>query len=177
MMLGDKNFHDAAKEMRKWACLTCTEAEGRHGDPVTHTFEEVCPRGGRPPSSPLADSGEREVAVTGAMREPNHLRFDLIPYEALDRMAQHYANGAKKYAPRNWEKGLSMQRCFTSAVNHLFKYARNKALNLPMEEDHLAAAAWNIFSMMTYEKRIERGWLPESLDDFDPIAPAETQQG
>lgn len=103
------------------------------------------------------------------MREPNPLRFDLIPYEPLDRLALHYSNGAQKYAARNWEKGLSFKRCFTSTVNHLFKWSRNKALNLPMEEDHLAAAVWNIFAIMTYEKRIERGWIAGDIDDFETV--------
>ena len=34
------------------------------------------------------------------------------------------------------------------------------------DEDHLAAAAWNIFAMMHQEHQLERGFLPVELDDL-----------
>lgn len=104
----------------------------------------------------LPDSGTREKFNTGAVRDVQvgKGRFDLISPEALMRLAVHYENGAKKYDDRNWEKGIPISRCFSSAVRHLFKWLAGSR-----EEDHLAAAAWNIFAIMHYEK-----YNPEQLD-------------
>ena len=55
--------------------------------------------------------------------------------------------GAGKYAPRNWEKGIPWSRCLDSALRHLNKFQRGMT-----DEDHLAAAAWNIFAIIHYQE-------------------------
>jgi hypothetical protein len=110
----------------------------------------------RQEESHLMDSGMREHLETGAMREPSigKGRFDLLPPAMLMRVAQHYENGAKKYAERNWEKGIPASRCFSSAIRHLFKWLAGST-----EEDHLAAAIWNIACLIQWEDV-----MPEMMD-------------
>lgn len=94
-------------------------------------------------------SDERlEYTDGGAVREPatGKGRYDLISPYGLDRLAHWYEAGATKYPVRNWEKGIPYSRCLDSALRHLNKYRMN--LN---DEDHLAAAAWNIFAIMHYQ--------------------------
>ena len=107
-------------------------------------------------SSGLEDSGQREDYGTGAVRdvETGKGRYDLIPPLPLKRLAQHYENGALKYQDRNWEKGIPVSRCFSSAVRHLYRW-----LDGERGEDHLAAAVWNIFAMMHHEVH-----FPELVD-------------
>lgn len=99
-------------------------------------------------SSGLNDTGQRTEFETGALRETveGKGRFDLIPFQGLMRTAQHYENGSKKYADRNWEKGLSISRCLDSAARHLAKYADGWD-----DEDHLAAVVWNCYAIMFYD--------------------------
>ena len=87
--------------------------------------------------------------ATGALRESkvNKGRFDLISPHALRRLAIHYELGAEVHAPRNWEKGLLSSECFSSAVRHLFQWIAGMR-----DEDHLAAAVWNIFCIMHFEE-------------------------
>ncbi len=94
------------------------------------------------------DTGNRIPMGTGAIRDTqeNKGRFDLISPHAMMRLAKHYENGAKKYEDRNWEKGIPASRCFSSCVRHLFQW-----LSGDREEDHLAAAAWNIFCILDFE--------------------------
>ena len=96
----------------------------------------------------IHDSGERQEFATGAVRDPakGKGRYDLITPHALHRLALHYEAGAAKYADRNWEKGIPASRCFDSAVRHLFKWAIGLS-----DEDHLAAAAWNLFAIMHFQ--------------------------
>ena len=105
------------------------------------------------------DSGERMSYGEGmAVREPNagKGRYDLVSPFAMRRLAQHYEEGAKKYADRNWEKGMPFSRYVDSAKRHLDKYVMGMT-----DEDHLAATAWNIFAIMHHQ---ELGQL--ELDDM-----------
>jgi hypothetical protein len=93
----------------------------------------------------LKDSGERRSFSSGAVRDGalGKGRFDLIPPQAMFRYARHMELGAIKYAPRNWEKGMEHGVYIDSALRHLEKYKDGWD-----DEDHLAAAIWNIASLM-----------------------------
>lgn len=97
----------------------------------------------------LPDSGTRREFVTGAVRdaEEGKGRYDLISVFALRRLAKHYEAGAKKYNDRNWEKGIPFHSFIDSAKRHLDKYIMGWK-----DEDHLAAAAWNVFCLMHFEE-------------------------
>lgn len=106
--------------------------------------------------SNLKDSGTRELYETGAVRDNGEGkgRFDLMPFQGMMRLARHYENGAKKYKDRNWEKGMNISRYVDAAMRHLYKY-----LDGWNDEDHLSAAAWNLFAIMHHEAE-----LPEMQD-------------
>ena len=88
------------------------------------------------------------------MREPDEERgyYELLPPEPIRRLAVHYERGAKKYAPRNWEKGLPWSRCIRSLLRHAFQWLAGDR-----SEDHLAAVCWNAFALMEYEKSYPDG--------------------
>lgn len=98
----------------------------------------------------IDDGGERiSYGEQMAIREPTtgKGRYDLVSPFALDRLAKWYELGSQKYADRNWEKGMPFSRYIDSAKRHL-----NKFLMGMEDEDHLAAAAWNIFALMHHEE-------------------------
>jgi hypothetical protein len=72
----------------------------------------------------LPDSGKREEYSSGAVRDvaTGKGRFDLLPPHALMRLAQLYEVGATKYAARNWEKGIPLDRFIDSAFRHMCCY-------------------------------------------------------
>lgn len=110
----------------------------------------------------IKDSGERQEFDTGAKRDTQtgKGRFDLIPYEAQHEIACCYEEGAGKYDPRNWEKGIPVSRFMSSALRHMSKAASGYT-----DEPHLAQAAFNIMGAITTIKRVEMGQLPAELDD------------
>lgn len=95
------------------------------------------------------DSGERQVFETGAVRDiqAGKGRFDLISPVGERRLARRYEQGAVKYGDRNWQKGIPIGRCLDSAKRHINQYLEGNN-----EEDHLAAAAWNLFTAMHMEE-------------------------
>jgi len=111
----------------------------------------------------VKDSGKREAFDTGSQRDTREGkgRFDLLSPFVLERDSVHLENGARKYGDRNWEKGQPLSRYLDSAMRHLNKYLMGH-----LDEDHLAAARWNIAAIMHTELMIKMGLLPEELDDL-----------
>jgi hypothetical protein len=111
----------------------------------------------------VKDSGVREEMPTGSRRDTREGkgRYDLLPTFGLHRLAAHFENGSKKYGDRNWEIGQPLARMVDSALRHAFEYLQGRA-----DEDHLAAAVWNLICALDAEERIRRGLLPATLDDL-----------
>jgi hypothetical protein len=79
-------------------------------------------------------------------------------------LALRYERGAAHYGDRNWERGQPVSRVMDSAIRHACDYmAGNRA------EDHLAAAAWNLFAAIHYEEEAKAGRLPASLIDVQEV--------
>lgn len=82
-------------------------------------------------------------------------------YCAYNRLAIHYQNGAKKYDANNWRLGQPVSRYFDSANRHLWKILANQT-----DEDHYAALLWNLVAIIQTKIDVERGLLPQELDDY-----------
>ena len=111
----------------------------------------------------INDSGNRiSYGETKAIREPSSGkgRYDLVTPFGLDRLAKWYELGSSKYADRNWEKGMPFSRYLDSARRHLNKFVMGME-----DEDHLAAACWNIMAIMHHQelKQNELDDLPHYL--------------
>jgi hypothetical protein len=98
----------------------------------------------------LKDSGERRQFGTGAVRDRarGKGRFDLIPSQMMFRLARHFEAGAIKYSDRNWEQGMEISVYVDAALRHIEKYKDGWD-----DEDHLAAAIWNLAAIMHHEAK------------------------
>ncbi len=87
-------------------------------------------------------------------------RFDLISPFAEERLAKWFELGAKKYADRNWEKGMKFSRYLDSAKRHINKYVQGDET-----EDNLAAAVWNLMAIIHHEElgELENDDLPHYI--------------
>lgn len=95
-------------------------------------------------------------------------RYDLIPPEGIEALAQVYTAGAVKYAPRNWEKGMTYTRCFASLMRHAWAWMRGQDNDQETGLPHMAHVAWNALAIVTYQ---QRGFV--HLDDR-PNIPSDT---
>lgn len=104
----------------------------------------------------IQDSGNRREFETGAVRDIQEGKGDMvsIPWEAILRLSVHYENGAKKYERWNYRKGIPVSSFIDSACRHLAKYQCGMD-----DEDHLAAAAFNVLGAMLMENT-----MPEMID-------------
>ena len=106
----------------------------------------------------IKDSGKRQGFSSGAVRDTKEgkILWDLLPFEALKRVAQHYTNGAKKYTKNNWKLGIPTERFFSSALRHLIEYRLGET-----EEDHLSAVIFNILGIIFNEEKDKEGFNRE----------------
>lgn len=111
----------------------------------------------------VKDSGERRNFDTGSVRDKRtgKGRFDLMSPIVELRDAKHLENGAAKYGDRNWELGQNLSSYIDSAKRHISKYMEGHR-----DEDHLAAARWNLGALIHTEEMVKRGILPASLNDL-----------
>lgn len=120
----------------------------------------------------VKDSGERRKFQTGSVRDrrDGKGRFDLVSPIVEARDAKHLENGAKKYGDRNWERGQPLSNYLDSAKRHISHWQEGYR-----DEDHLAAARWNLACIIHTEEMIKRGLLPAELSDLPTYLPAATQ--
>ena len=71
------------------------------------------------------------------------LAFDGDYNTAYLEVSQHYADGAKKYADRNMEKGLPWHSMVDSALRHYTKWCRGDD-----DEPHARAVIWNLLTLL-----------------------------
>ena len=111
----------------------------------------------------IKDSGTRSNFTTGAVRDgqDGKGRMDLLPVRALIEVAKIFEAGAKKYAARNWEKGIPLSRYMDSGLRHAMKWLRGDR-----DEPHLAMACWNFLCLQDTQLRIAEGLLPMELNDL-----------
>ena len=72
----------------------------------------------------------------------------------LIEVSKHYEAGAKKYAERNWEKGIPLHCYIDSGVRHYLKYLRGDN-----DEPHDRAFIWNMLGALWTQKH-----KPELID-------------
>ena len=104
----------------------------------------------------IKDSGERTEFSSGACRDMHAGKGEMVsvPWEAILRLSVHYENGAAKYERWNFRKGIPVSSFIDSACRHLAKYQCGCD-----DEDHLAAAAFNVLGAMLMENT-----MPEMVD-------------
>src|SRR5437899_885084 len=80
-------------------------------------------------------------------------RYDLVPWDAMDKVAAVYGFGCQKYADRNWEKGYKWGWSLGALVRHVAKFATGEWLDPESKLPHLAHAAWHCLAIIAFHDR------------------------
>lgn len=86
------------------------------------------------------------------------LKWSLVPFDALAPMVRVLQFGSKKYAPYNWQKGLSVVECVESLLRHTFAFLDGEDLDPESNEEHIGHIQANILFI---------SWLLENKPEFD----------
>ena len=75
------------------------------------------------------------------------------------QLARLFAFGAKKYADRNWEKGMPWSKVLAPLLRHAFKWMAGEDNDKETGLDHMVHVMWNAMILVEY------GRLYRNLDD------------
>lgn len=95
---------------------------------------------------------DREL-TQGTKNDQDKLRWDLVPYDAIEGLVEVLTFGANKYADRNWEKGINYGRVFAAAQRHLTAWFQGVNLDEETGLSHLDHALCCIAFLSAFEKR------------------------
>lgn len=88
--------------------------------------------------------------MSGRKNDEGKLRTDLIPSEPIEALATILTHGAGKYAPNNWQKGISFRRVYAAMLRHLLAYRRGKFQDQESGHPHLDHAFCNLMFLIYY---------------------------
>lgn len=95
-----------------------------------------------------------DVTVSeGRKDDSGKLPMHLLPPDALNEIARVLDFGAKKYAPRNWEKGMAWSRPYAALIRHMFAWWSGEKTDPETGISHLAHAGCCILFLLAYEQR------------------------
>lgn len=110
--------------------------------------------------APLASSIDNNIPFypkpdlsVGTKLDVGKLRYDLIPPEALEALAEILTLGSIKYSDRNWEKGMKWGRVFGAMMRHAWSWWRGQTLDPESGKSHMWHVLCNAAFLTTYEAR------------------------
>jgi len=92
----------------------------------------------------------RTTSSTGGEKGVKPERYDLIPVEAMAKVAQLYGFGAKKYAEHNWRKGYEWSKSYAALQRHSNEFWKGVDLDPETGLPHLAAVVFHSLTLMTF---------------------------
>lgn len=90
---------------------------------------------------------------TGGEKGSKLARFDLIPPDALWKLAEVYGKGSQKYTDRNWEKGFAWGLSIAALERHLSLFKQREDIDPETQCHHIAQVAWHALTLLTFQLR------------------------
>lgn len=88
--------------------------------------------------------------MAGTKFDQAKTQWGLLPWDALERVAQVMTYGASKYGNDNWRGGFKWRRVFSAAMRHLVAWMKGIDNDEETGISHLAHAACNILFLITF---------------------------
>lgn len=101
--------------------------------------------------------------------------FDLLPPYAVEQVVRALTDGASKYTPNNWAKGLSWKDTMASLKRHINAWEQGHDINPESGVYHLAHSVCNALYLLEFYKIYPQGddrrqdWTPRIGLDIDEV--------
>lgn len=96
---------------------------------------------------------KKDKKTEGVKYDQHKIRWDLVPFDAVNEIAKVLTFGAAKYDARNWEKGMNWSRVFGAVQRHLTRWFHGQDKDKETRLTHLAHAGCCIFFLLAWELR------------------------
>ena len=93
------------------------------------------------------------LTLSGRKDDTGKDPWHLMPWDALTGVCKVLDFGAKKYSPRNWEKGMAWSRVYSAALRHLIAWSLGEKRDAETGYSHLWHAATCVLFLAAYEAR------------------------
>ena len=90
--------------------------------------------------------------TTGAQKGQKLARFDLLPWDVLWLVAEHYGIGADKYAERNWEAGYDYSLSIAALGRHYALFCKGEDIDPETGTHHMCAVIFHAAALIRYTK-------------------------
>lgn len=98
------------------------------------------------------------METKGIKHDAKKLRMDLLPFEALEAVAEALTFGAHRYADYGWQHTENAERRYTAALlRHLAAREKGEALDPESGLTHAAHMATNALFLLWFELQKEKG--------------------
>jgi hypothetical protein len=113
----------------------------------------------------------------GLRYNSDKIRFDLLEPFAIEHLGKVFTDGARKYEPRNWQKGMSWTSVIASLKRHINKFEQGEDYDAESGNYHMAHVAWNALALLSYYKLYPQGddrpheylHMPRTALDIDDV--------
>lgn len=95
--------------------------------------------------------------------DDDKLRYDLLSPYALEEVVKVYNFGAKKYADRNWEKGLNYNRLLASMFRHIEAFRKGEDIDQDSNCHHMASVCFNAMAILHFWKTQGKNTLDDRV--------------
>lgn len=85
-------------------------------------------------------------------------RWDLIPWDILEKIAEVYTKGAQKYTDNGW-KGVpnAEKRYFSALMRHLMRYLKDPyCRDEELDLEHIYQVAWNAIALAWFMEQSKK---------------------
>lgn len=98
----------------------------------------------------IGRSETRTVSSTGGEKGVKPERYDLIPVEALAKVARLYGRGAEKYEEHNWRKGYEWSKSYAALQRHANQFWAGEDIDEEMQLPHLTSVIFHALALLTF---------------------------
>ena len=88
-----------------------------------------------------------KIVDEGMKNDDGKLMWDLLPWDAVEKIVEIMTYGAKKYAPNNWQK-VKANRYYAAMFRHLVAELKGEDCDQESGLLHLSHAACNILFLL-----------------------------
>lgn len=153
--------NSAQAELRKTAgpggIVTLDDIRAKAGATQPEDIDEIARNWSALPPS-VREAYKRDLSwvdakAPGVKFDEGKLPWHLVPFDAVEAIGHVIDYGQKKYAPRNWEKGMAWSRVFSALMRHLVAWQNGEAKDPETGYSHLWHAGCCILFLIAFERR------------------------
>jgi len=92
-----------------------------------------------------------EVHTDGLKHDSGKTRWDLLPFDIIEELAEIMTVGSIKYGDNNWQN-VNKERYVAAELRHFAKWRSGEVIDAESEKPHLAHAMVNLMFIRWIEK-------------------------